>query len=99
MRLPVLAALPLLAAAGAAPADEAERGRELALRWCAECHVVAPDVPGADAGPAFPTLSGRSDEELRVWLSDPHPPMPNLELSGRDIEALIAHIRAVAGDG
>lgn len=90
----LLLAAPLLPAAAE---DEAARGRALAERWCAECHVIAPEGPGADAAPAFPNLARRTDAELRAWLADPHPPMPDPGLSGREIEALVAHIRAVTG--
>ncbi len=95
MRLPLLL-LALTCAQPALAADpDAERGRELALRWCASCHVVDADAPGGDAGPAFATLVnrlGRTEEELRVWLSDPHPPMPEMNLSGVEIDDILAHI-------
>ena len=93
------AALVLGAAVAAAPAaaePDPERGRALAERWCVSCHVIGPDGPGADAGPAFPTLGDRSETQLRGWLAEPHPPMPDLQLSGPDIDDLAAYIRSVA---
>ncbi len=101
-RVPRLAALifvsaPLLAAAGAAQAADPDRGRALAARWCVSCHVVAPDTPGADAGPAFETLGDRTEDQLRLWIADPHPPMPDMQISGPDIDDIVAHIRAVSG--
>lgn len=79
-------------------AGDAERGRELAEAWCVGCHVVAPDAPGGDAGPPFSEVASRPGENaaaLRMWLADPHPPMPNLDLGVRDIEALAAYIESL----
>lgn len=81
----------------AALADEADRGRELALRWCSACHVVAADEPGGDAGPAFETLLvERTEPGLRAWLFQPHPPMPDLNLTGDEIDAILAYVRSLS---
>lgn len=88
----ILAAALVSGAPLLAQADEAERGRELAIRWCTACHVVAPDEPGGDVGPAFETLVERSQPGLRAWLFDPHPPMPNLNLSPSEIDAILDYI-------
>lgn len=90
----VLAALALLVPF-TANADEAERGRALALRWCTACHVVAPDRAGGDVGPAFETLTRRSEDGLRAWLFAPHPPMPDLNLTAGEIDAILAYIRTL----
>jgi len=97
-----IAAMALIAAAApvaaAALEPDAERGEDLARAWCADCHVVADESPGADVGPAFATLapeSARSDDQLLRWLSQPHWPMPDFNLSGVEIEDLIAYIRSL----
>ena len=91
-----------LAAPAVAPAivsaEDAERGKALSLRWCVACHVVEEETPGGDAGPAFASVVnqlGRSDDELRVWLSEPHPPMPDLNLSSIEIDDIIAYIASL----
>lgn len=95
-----LAAL-LLVTTGA-PAQEAQAARGLALaeRWCRECHVIAPGLPGGDAGPPFATI-GVSDPDdaaaARAWLFDPHDPMPDLDLAPAQIADIIAHIRSLDG--
>lgn len=94
---PILTAALALAVAAPALAVEPdpERGRALAERWCVSCHVIEPDSPGGDAGPSFPHVVnglGRNDDELRVWLAEPHYPMPSLDLSAIDIEDIVAHI-------
>lgn len=78
-------------------ADDAARGEALALRWCTDCHVVASDEPGGDAGPAFQTLSlERTEPGLRAWLFQPHPPMPDLNLTADEVDAIMAYIRSLS---
>lgn len=96
--------LALLAAAAALPAaaqepagPDPERGLDLAGRWCSECHLIGPEGPGGDVGPSFVLVAEmRSEEALRAWLSDPHPPMPKLELSAREVEDIAAYIKSLA---
>ena len=93
---PALLAAALVVLPAAASAELAERGRELALHWCVDCHVVATGEPGGDAGPSFPSLQARRSEPgLRAWLFQPHPPMPDLLLTADEIDALLAYIRSL----
>jgi len=81
--------------AGGSAAADPERGRLLAQRWCVGCHVIGPDTPGGDAGPALPTVArrlGTSFESLRNWLADPHPPMPDLKLSATEFDDIADYI-------
>lgn len=98
---------PLMAAgiaiAGPALAQEdAERllGLDLARDLCSSCHVVEENQRSVmlDGVPSFPTLgrSGRTNAQLRVWLSEPHPVMPQMPLSAREVDAVIAYIRSFA---
>ena len=82
-------ALLLAGAAGlgpaiALPADPAH-GEQLAKRWCASCHVVAADqVQGADNTPPFASIArkpGFSAGKVAGFLMDPHPKMPDMQLS------------------
>ena len=78
-----------------AHSTQAEEGLRLAAQWCTSCHVVAPDRPGSDAGPPFEVVANRpefSEGGLRAWLADPHPPMPNLDLTRAEIEQVIAYL-------
>lgn len=80
---------------------DAEAGRELVRRWCTACHVVDFEGAGTDAGPALPSLLAgkrRSADEIRGWLADPHPPMPNLALSRREIEDILAYLQGLTGE-
>lgn len=85
----------LLVAPGVAAADAVEQGRTLALHWCTGCHLVEADQPGGDAGPPFASLATtRSESALRAWLFEPHPPMPDLQLTAAEIDAILAYLRS-----
>jgi mono/diheme cytochrome c family protein len=78
---------------------DADVGRELARRWCTACHVVDREGTGTDAGPALPSLLAgkRSAEQIEGWLADPHPPMPNLDLSRQEIDDIMAYLQSLTG--
>jgi mono/diheme cytochrome c family protein len=82
----------------AAPAD-AQKGKELARRWCAECHLVASDQRRANADVAsFSSLARRPDfnaAQLAFFLLDPHPKMPDLSLSRAEAGDLAAYIASL----
>jgi mono/diheme cytochrome c family protein len=79
-----------------ADAADANHGGELAKRWCAACHLVAPDQPqGSDRVPPFASIArqpGFSAEKLTFFLLDPHPKMPDMSLTRREAEDLAAYI-------
>lgn len=83
-------------------AADADAGLRLARQWCVECHVVEPTQESAsDAAPPFESIAldpNKTPEGLRTWLADPHPPMPNLQLSTGEIEDILAYIQSLAGE-
>ena len=102
MRTPVIALAAVIVATAPALADEEEdiaRGRDLAERWCATCHVIGPDASGGDGGPSFESVARRPTttmDGLRAWLAEPHEPMPDLNLTARDAEVLSRYIMSLA---
>lgn len=92
-----LAALPADSAVGQ-DARERRAGEALSRDLCAGCHIVteAQRGPVIDGVPSFPELgrSKRTNAQLRAWLTDPHPPMPRLPLSEREIASVIAYMRS-----
>jgi mono/diheme cytochrome c family protein len=76
-------------------ANEAN-GAQLARLWCASCHLMPGS--GQQAVPQGPpsfrgiAQSGRSPDQLRTFLAQPHGSMPNLTLSRSEIDDLIAYI-------
>lgn len=95
----------LLAAASAARAADAENGRRIADRWCASCHVVSGSgtsnsAPrGTDAVPTLASIArdpNRGPNWLRQWLTSPHPPMPDLNLSRTEIDDVVAYLQGLS---
>ena len=88
-----LAVAVLVPVSPAGAAGNARPGEQIAERWCTGCHAVG--ASGTDAAPPFTELvrrPGRSPDFFYVWLTDPHPPMPRLDLSRQDIADLITYL-------
>lgn len=85
----------LLAAPPAQGWGDAAEGREIAQRWCSECHLVAEDQPVATPDvPTFMEIARGADDDFGLiegFLADPHPPMAGLSLSREEIRNLIAY--------
>jgi mono/diheme cytochrome c family protein len=83
----------------AAPADPAN-GERLAKQWCAACHIVSADqTRGADNVPAFSAIArmrGFSAETIGQFLLDPHPRMPDMQLTRDEARDLGAYIASLA---
>jgi mono/diheme cytochrome c family protein len=92
----------LLTASGPASSGDADAGRALAQIWCAQCHVVAADQKQvSDVGPPFAQIANdpaKSSLSVAAWLADPHPPMPKLSLTQKQIGDLVAHIKTLRTD-
>lgn len=82
-----------LAATQALAADP-DAGAALTQRWCSGCHVIGNSSHGQDAAPTLPP-HGRDQTWLRAWLTDPHPPMPNFNLSRQEIDDIIAYLQSL----
>jgi mono/diheme cytochrome c family protein len=77
---------------------DAAIGESLARQWCSSCHEVGHGRVTSDGAPSFKAVArrpGTTRDSLRNWLSDPHPPMPNLDLARQDIEDLIDYIETL----
>lgn len=89
---------PLAATSAWAQQGDSEIGRQLTQNWCTTCHVVDKEGHGTDVGPALPALLGdgrRTSDEIRGWLVDPHPPMPNFDLTRQEIEDIVAYLESL----
>ena len=78
-----------------AAAADIQAGRVIAERWCATCHVVGHGRAGSDAVPSFPTIASRpgaNEDTLHRALGDPHPRMPDPNLTNREIDDVVAYI-------
>ena len=92
----LLVAVATLFGASVGAAEDTEVGRLLADRYCSDCHFVGSDqVVGSDTAPPFAALAKDevyTEDRLAVWLADPHPPMPKLDLTSAEIDAIAAYI-------
>jgi mono/diheme cytochrome c family protein len=74
---------------------DAAAGREISDRWCAACHMVAPDQPQALADvPTFMEIARAAEDDFGVlegFLVDPHPPMPDMSLTRQEIRDVIGY--------
>lgn len=96
-----LSAVALFLSPGAVAAQKAGEGLRLSRQWCSSCHIVEPGASGSDAARPFEAIandSGFSGDGLRAWLADPHPPMPNLDLSRAETEAIIDYLLSLRRD-
>lgn len=91
-------AMVLCAVSGpAAFAADAQNGKKIALQWCSSCHLVSEDQDTAASVslPSFFDLSkdeSWTEDNLKTFLADPHPKMPNMNLANREIADIARYI-------
>ncbi len=96
----ILAAV-LVGAFSVAPsfAADVKQGKVLALRWCASCHLVAPEQRQASADVRTFAAIGRDPRfdapRLAFFLLDPHPKMPDMQLTRSEAQDLAAYIKSL----
>jgi len=76
-------------------AGDVEAGHAIARRWCTACH------DSSDAVPSLREAVNRPDQNggvLEAWLTAPHPAMPDLSLSRREIDDLVAYLGTLQED-
>ena len=96
----------LVVAAGSAHAEggDAKAGRAFAQETCTKCHAIGSDgkaISPNKAAPTFRSVAGMSTTTplgLRVFLSTPHPTMPNLILSKTEMDNVIAYILSLRAE-
>lgn len=80
-------------------ADEAN-GKKLALQWCSSCHVVADNqatASGASIPSFFDVAKGGmwTETKLKTFLADPHPQMPDMNLTTYEIQDISRYITSL----
>ena len=80
-----------------------ERGLAFAQRFCKDCHLV--DGSGNTTVQAgLPSLRGiankpgQSGEHIRNVLINPHPPMPDMQVSAQEILDVISYLETLRTD-
>jgi mono/diheme cytochrome c family protein len=85
---------------GLAWGQDIEQGHQLATRWCANCHIVERTTAAASANglPTFPAIAANprtTPDLLRATMSAQHGRMPDLQLSKRQQDDLVAYIQSL----
>lgn len=77
-------------------AADPDRGQALVKRWCASCHLVEHGQKGSTTeAPPFASIAKRPDfdaAKIAFFLLDPHPKMPNMQLSRDETADIAAYI-------
>jgi mono/diheme cytochrome c family protein len=75
---------------------DASNGLQIARRWCASCHIIAPNQrTGSEAVPPFATIAripGFDASKIALFLLYPHPKMPDMSLTRDEAADLAAYI-------
>jgi mono/diheme cytochrome c family protein len=90
-------ALLILVFPGIACAQDVAQGKALAERWCASCHLVTGSATSGSANglPTFAALAADpkiTEGTLRAAMTTQHGRMPDLSLSKRQQDDLVAYI-------
>ena len=82
-----------------ATAADADRGFDLAARWCNGCHSIGDDPQRQeDAGTPFAELAEKDVLYLQSAINHPHEFMPDFpQLTDTDKADLVAYIRFLGG--
>ena len=87
--------------ANSAEAPDIDKGKAIAGRWCASCHLVAPDQKQTSADvPSFASIAARpnfSSKAIATFLLDPHPKMPSFALTRQETNDIAEYIASLAG--
>ena len=78
-------------------AADADKGKVIAQRWCASCHLVSPEQSKASVDvPSFMDIAKRRSDGkwLSTFLADPHPVMPQMALTRDDVADVVRYIQS-----
>lgn len=76
---------------------DAARGELIALKLCSSCHIVRADqTTGAVVGvPTLRAMAKLPRRRISNILISPHAPMPNMQLTLKEIADILAYIEAL----
>ena len=76
---------------------DAARGELVAVKLCSSCHIVRPDqTRGVVAGvPSFRAMTKLPRPRINRQLITPHAPMPNMQLTLKEIADILAFVEAL----
>ena len=76
---------------------DAARGELVAVKLCSSCHIVRADqTSGVVAGvPSFRAMTKLPRQRINRQLITPHAPMPNMQLTLKEIADILAFVEAL----
>ena len=89
-----------IAAQAADVPGDPESGRQLVMNSCSACHAVTGTTAATDGAPplSFIARDNKANPRwIRGWLMDPHPPMPGIMLSRKQINDVVAFLSTLPG--
>ena len=78
-------------------ASDPVSGKDIAGRWCAQCHLVD-GGRARDAAPPLPAIArdvSWTDHRLAAFLTEPHGGMRGFSFSQQEIDNLVAYVRSL----
>lgn len=78
-----------------AVAADPEAGKAVVEMWCVSCHLGSGGRVTQDGAPpitAIARVMQPDTDMLQRVLADPHPPMPEVSLTRRQIEDVVAYL-------
>lgn len=91
----------LIGVSSPAQAADVAQGQALARTLCSNCHIVGPGetptVLNADI-PSFMAIAakdGQSADKIKAWVLNPHPAMPQVQLTKTELNAIAAYIMSL----
>ena len=98
--LGLMLAVPTASEAENLPGPSAEKGQELAEKFCSGCHIIRAEQEGtAPVGPpSFASIAnkpGQTAEQIKGALEAPHPPMPDMHLTNNEMQDIIAYLETL----
>lgn len=100
-RLSIVAAGALAASLAQAQSPLVERGRSVAQTWCVSCHAIGEGTQTSAlvGAPSFRSMGASGDydaQALAAALLRPHPVMPDMPVTQRDLEGVAAYMEWIA---
>ncbi len=72
-------------------------GKDIARRWCSQCHLVD-GGRARGAAPPLPAIArdgSWTDDRLAAFLTKPHGGVRGFSFSGQELDDLVAYIRSL----
>jgi cytochrome c2 len=93
----VLSGVLIIANGSVRAASDPVSGKDIARRWCAQCHLVD-GGRARDAAPPLPAIArdvSWTEDRLAAFLTKPHGGRRGFSFSQQEVDNLVAYIRSL----